>query len=740
MHNKPTSSMKRRLNGFIAFMLVAFTVWIVFNLFESSVTNSEEYQAFANAQQFSSTTINANRGTIYASDMQILAQSATVYTVAIDPVTLNKNDLTKKDLIVDKLSELLEIDKEDIEYRCTKNSQYEILKRKVEKTLTDQINEFVDKEHTTCIRCDPDTKRYYPQNELAAAVIGFTGFDGHGQYGLESQYDEYLSGIDGRIISAKDAMGADMPYRYEQSFDAQNGYSLVLNIDLTLQSYLERELTNAVAEHNPKNRACGIIMNPKTGQVLAMATVPGYDLNNPTEITDQSTLDLLATLGEGSDEYKKQRAIAWEKQWKNKAITELYNPGSVFKVITGSSALEDKAITLTDTFYCNGSIDVLGTTFHCWNGKSHGSQNFVEAMTHSCNPAFVQIGQRLGIERFGAYFSAYGLDTTTGIDLPGEATSIYHKAENMTLIDLAACSFGQSNKITPMEMITAYAAVINGGKLVTPYVVNKVIDDNGNIIKQYEPTIKRQVISEETSKIMRETLETVVNVNGGSNAYIQGYRIGGKSGTSQKIDEYGEAGKQIYVSSYVGFAPADDPDIIMLVMVDEPSNGDYFGSRVAAPVVSAVFKEALPYLGYLPEYTQEEYEQMAVTLPDVTDSNYGNAYNTLNALEIANIEKVGDGDTVLKQVPAAGQTMPRTGRIILYTEETADDYVTVPDVHNMTLTQANKAITDAGLNFMPTGGAANHTGSYAVAQDYTGEKVLRGTIIEVNFVSNDETG
>lgn len=737
MSSKPTTSMKRRLNGFIAIVLIAFCGWVVYNLVNISLVDSEEYQDLANRQQFSSRTINANRGSIYDANGQILAQSATVYTVFIDPISLKNNDEGKRQLIIDTLSEILGVDKETISAQSKKDTGYEIIKRKVEKDVADKVIEFKSSEGLSSIGCDPDSKRYYPQNDLASSVIGFTGFEGHGQYGLEAQYDEYLSGIDGRIISAKDAMGGAMPYRYEQSFDAQNGNSLILNIDATLQFYLERELDNCIADNAPKERVCGIIMNPKTGQILAMSTKPDFDLNNPTEITDPQVLEILNKYDENSDEYKKEMSVAWETQWKNKAITELYYPGSVFKVITGSSALEEKAISLTDIFTCTGSIDVLGIKFHCWSHVPHGPQNFVQAMTNSCNPAFVQIGQKLGIEKFCEYFKAYGLDTTTGIDLPGEASSIYVGSDRMTLVDLGSSSFGQTNKITPMEMITAYAAVVNGGKLVTPYVVDKIVDSNGNIVKQFEPQIKRQVISEETSKIMRETLQSVVETNGGSNAYIQGYKIGGKSGTSQKLDLPG--GKEIYVGSYCAFAPADDPDIIMLVMVDEPSNGDYYGSKVAAPVVRNVFKEALPYLGYLPEYTDEEYERMAITIPDVTGKDYAKAEQTLKALAI-NIEKVGDGDKVVKQVPEAGQKMPRNGKILLYTEEIQNDYVTVPNVQKMTLEQANQAITNAGLNFMPMGGAAYHAGAYAVSQNYSDVEVQRGTIVEVTFLYNEETG
>lgn len=737
MSSKPTTSMKRRLNIFIALVLIAFCGWVVYNLVTVSLVHSEDYQELANKQQFRTRTINANRGTIYDANGQILAKSATVYTVFVDATSLKKNDEDKRQLIIDTLSEILEVDKETVAKRANQDSGYEIIKRKVEKDVADKVIEFKSSEGLSSIGCDPDSKRYYPQNDLASAVIGFTGFEGNGQYGLEAEYDEYLSGIDGRIISAKDANGADMPYRYEQSFEAQDGNSLILNIDATLQFYLERELNNCIDSNDPNERACGIIMNPKTGQILAMSSKPDFDLNNPTEITDLDILEVLNQYEEGSEEYTKERALAWERQWKNKAISELYFPGSVFKVITGSSALEEKAISLTDTFTCTGVIDVLGTKFHCWSHVPHGPQNFVEAMTNSCNPAFVQIGQKLGIEKFCEYFKSYGLDTITGIDLPGEVTSLYVDSDNMTLVDLAPSSFGQTNKITPIEMITAYAAVVNGGQLVTPYVVDKIVDSNGNIVKQFEPQVKRQVISEETSKIMRETLESVVETNGGSNAYIQGYKIGGKSGTSQKLDIPG--GKEIYVGSYCAFAPADDPEIIMLVMVDEPTGDYYYGSKVAAPVVRNVLNDALPYLGYLPEFSEEEYERMPIAIPDVTDKDYLNADSTLQALSLK-VEKVGEGDTVVKQVPEAGQEMPRDGKVILYTQEQPSEFVTVPDVTNMSLEEANQTLTNAGLNFMPTGGAAYHAGSFAVSQSYNGAKVERGTIVEVEFLYNEETG
>jgi len=744
MSNKPTTKMKRRLNGAIGLILAAFTITIVVNLFDISVTTSQKYQDLANSQQFRSRTINANRGSIVDINGEILAQSATVYTIFLDPVMLKKTYSKNIDEIVKNLAEILELDLESVQKKADKSSQYEILKQKVEKPVADKVLNFISKNEFYCIGCDPDTKRYYPQNDLASTVIGFTGFDGHGQYGLENMYDEYLSGVDGRIVSATDALGQEMPYRYDQKFDAQNGNTLVLNIDVVLQHYLEKELEKSVIANSARNRGCGIIMNAKTGQILAMATEPDYDLNNPTEITNPETLALLETLKDNEEEYNKQKAIAWDTQWKNKAITELYFPGSVFKVITGSSALEEKKISLTDTFTCGKVINVLGQDFHCWSNKDHGTQTFVQAMTNSCNPAFVQIGQRLGVPLFWQYFDAYGLDKKTGIDLPGEVPSINASEYfRKSLVTLASSSFGQTNKVTPLEMITAYAAVVNGGNLVTPYVVNKIVDANGNVVKQFEPSIKRQVISEETSKIMQETLESVVKTNGGSNAYIAGYKIGGKSGTSQKIDQNNSTGREDYVSSYCGFAPANDPEIIMLVMVDEPTGGAYYGSLVAAPVVSEVFKVALPYLGYFPEYTDEELAKMSIVVPDMTNQTVANATSTLNSLSSdLKIEKVGNGETVLKQVPLSGNSLPRDGKIILYTEETSqEDLATVPSVLNMSLQDANVAITNAGLNFKPTGGAKNHAGAYATEQNHQeGERVARGTIVEVAFYANDETG
>ena len=514
---------------------------------------------------------------------------------------------------------------------------------------------------------------------------------------------------------------------------------------MTLQYYVEKYLEQAVEENDVQNRACAIMMNVNTGAVLAMASTPGFDLNDRNSIYSQKDINTLAQITD-EDEYKEEYATLREQQWKNKAITELYYPGSVFKVITGSAALEEGAITLDSTFTCNRAITVADTTMHCWSSYSHGTQDFTTAMTNSCNPAFIQIGQLLGGTKFYDYFEAYGFTEPTGIDLPGESGSLYVSKGAMGPVELASCSFGQSNKITPIQMVTAYAAVVNGGYLVTPYVVSKIVDTNGNVIKTTETSIKRQVISEETSAQMREVLESVVNNKGGSNAYIKGYAIGGKSGTSQKIDKSNETGNDnLYVSSYCGFAPADDPEIIMLVMVDEPNARDqngslmYYGSVVACPVVSNTFKEALPYLGYYPEYTDEELVELGITVPSVEGQTVESAGATIEALGLQ-YSTIGSGDTVVAQIPARGSTLQRNGKVILYTDDDYEtEYTTVPNIIGYSLSDVNTILTNANLNFKAGDGASSHSGSVAYSQNYgEGCIVPVGTIIEVVFIIKDE--
>lgn len=759
---RPTAVMKRRMFFGIFGCILVLVAWTVFRLVSVSIVEAQKYQELANRQLLQSVKVTANRGSIYDSNGSVLAQSSTVYTVYCDPATMRSHDLdavtkilkSKYDkaisegttfeegtldamqFIVTSISDITGVSSEKVQEHCTKNTSYQEIKKKCEKVVADEIAAFIAKYNIWGISTTPDAQRVYPQRDLAANVIGHIHYDGYGLYGLESYYDDYLTGIDGRIVTAKDGNGQEMFYRYKQSYDPQDGDSLYLNLDVNIQYYLEKALEKAVNSNKAKQRGCAIIMDCNTGAILAMATENDYDLNNPTEITDSATAQLLAELT--GDAYTEKRTEAWNTQWRNKAISDLYYPGSVFKVITGSAALEEQVISLTESFGCGTAITVNGQKFNCWSSAGHGEQNFAQAMTNSCNPAFVTIGQRLGVDKFFSYFRAYGLTEKTGIDLPGEATSLYHDGANMTAIDLAACSFGQSNKVTPIEMITAYAAVINGGYLVTPYVVDRIEDSSGNIVLQNEPVIKRQVISEETSAIMREVLEGVVNTNNGSNAYIKGYQIGGKSGTSQKLDI--DSDGNTYVSSYVAFAPADDPEIIMLVMIDEPSAGDYYGSRVAAPVVSETLADVLPYLGYFPEYTEDEIAQLEKSIPDLINYSVEKSTATLTNLGLK-YEVVGSGNTVIRQVPASGNQLPVGATVILYTEENAAvEWVTVPSINGKTLAEANQILTNLGLNLKPLGGAVYRTGAVATVQNYNGVDVEKGTIIEAYFYVNDETG
>lgn len=771
MSYQPTNKMRFKLNLVVVPLFLAFTCWILVSLFKTSITDSEKYQTLANDTQFASKTVKANRGSIYDANGKILAQSATVYSICVDPNKIylqqqkeleekesdtenyDEKAVTESERMIDAaatiLSEELDVTYDFAVKQLTtngKSSRWAQIAKSVEKPVRDKIIARTEEEGLGRLIYDElDTKRYYPQGELAAAVIGFTNFDGDGVYGVEKYYNDYLKGVDGKVISAVDAFQNEMPYKNDKIYESQDGNSLYLTLDMTLQYYAEKYLEQQVEAHDVQNRACAIMMNVNTGAIYAMASTPGFDLNDRNSIYNPKDEVKLSGITD-EEEYNELYAALREQQWKNKAITELYYPGSVFKVITGSSALEEKVINLNSTFNCGRSIIVADTEMHCWAAYSHGTQDFTTAMTNSCNPAFIQIGQLLGKDKFYDYFKAYGFTEPTGIDLPGEANSIYVNTSEKGPVELASSSFGQTNKITPIQMITAYAAVVNGGYLVTPYVVSKIVDHNGNVIKTTEPSIKRQVISEETSAEMRQVLESVVNTKGGSNAYIKGYAIGGKSGTSQKIDKSRETGNDdLYVSSYCAFAPADDPEIIMLVMVDEPTAKDangslmYYGSIVAVPAVVNVLKEALPYLGYYPEYTEEELEALGVTLPSVEGETVDIAKSTLEALDLQ-VSVIGEGSKVVAQVPARASSIPRNGKVILYTEENYEtEYTTVPNIIGYGLSDVNTILTNANLNFKVGDGAANHAGAVAYSQNYAeGDQVPKGTIIEVTFVIKDE--
>lgn len=751
--------MRRRML-LICVVLVIFIAYIVFTLFKISIIDNAKYEALANENQFRSNVIKANRGSIYDSTGKILAQSATVYTIAVAPIKLaDIEDPAEQTRQKQAVAKILSDNIPDVEYDSfleklekaiedNPDSQWLKVADKIEKPVADEILAEMNEQEleSKVIFTNQDTKRYYPQGDQAAAVIGFTNYDGDGVYGVEAYYNDYLAGVDGKNITATDANGDEMPYKNDKNYSAKDGSSIYLTLDMNLQYFLENNLNAAIEDYGVENRACGIMMNAKTGAILAMATTPGFDLNDRNSIYYYKDRNTLAEIDD-QDLYDETYAALREKQWKNKAISETYYPGSVFKVITGSAALEEKAVNLNTVFSCNHTYTVIDTDFHCWSAGSHGPLDFQRAMTVSCNPFFIQVGQAMGGTKFCEYFKAFGFTEKTGIDLPGEVDSIYVPAENMGPVELASSSFGQTNKITPIQMITAYAAVINGGYLVQPHVVEKIVDSNGNVVKTEETKIIRQVISEETSAEMRTVLENVVSGNGGGNAYIKGYRIGGKSGTAQKQDENNARGREdLYASSYCGFFPADDPEIILLVMVDEPlgldANGShiYYGSVTACPVVTNVFKEALPYMGYYPEYSEEELAAMDVTVPSVEGQSVEKAEETLTELGLSSVI-IGSGNSVVSQMPARGSSVPREGRVILYTDEDYEtEYTTVPNVLGYSVSDVNLLLAQADLNFkVGDGGAANHSGAIASSQSYYyGDVVPKGTVVEVYFTVKDE--
>lgn len=764
----PTAKMKSHLNiGVISIMAVICGA-VIANLFKVSIVEHEKYDKLANNYHFDKITLEAQRGAIYDATGTPLAWSATVYNVYIDPTLFREEmqdieesneakraDAQKKGETADNLINVenlktsianylaskLDIEAKEITDSYELDGRYYLLKTQVEKSVVDEIMAYFSEMNLISFASQPTTKRYYPQDELAASVIGFTNSDGAGQYGIEYMYDSYLSGVDGRVISAQAANGEEMPYRYSTTYDAENGDSLYLTIDTTIQYYLEKALGEMVTDFNVKKRASGIIMNPKTGAIYAMATYPSFDLNNPSEIYDDATAQNLALLS--GQEYTEAYTTARELQWKNKAVSEIYYPGSVFKVITSASAFEEKLIDIkNDMFNCTGTFNVSGVPIRCSNRSGHGSQNYTTALTNSCNPAFMQIGLRLGPERFFQYFEGFGLSSRTGIDLPGESNSIYVEAD-MSNVDLASSSFGQVNKITPIQMITAYAAAINGGYLVTPYVMDKIEDEDGNIVRENKTTIKRQVVSAETSETMRQQLETVVASKHETNAYIDGYRIGGKSGTSEKLDEYNGANEESmqYVASYCCFSPADDPEVILLVMADEPDTGiNYYGGAVAAPYARNIMEDVLPYLGFYPE-TSNTVESNNVTVPMLQNDSIEKAKSTLAELGLS-YEIVGNGSSIIRQCPATGCSIEKSGVVLLYTDDaTEPQCVDVPDLLGKTAAEAEELLRNAGLNVVTIGASAESSDAIVQFQsEQTGSSVEKGTVITLTMTTDDQTG
>lgn len=702
-------------------------------LVKLQLIEGDQYKAKAEQQQLSDTVINAQRGTIYDRNMKVLAQSASVWLVYMNPSKIK--DEKTKDIIVNGLSEILDVNADTLRAKAERTKiRYELIKGQIEKDVMEEVLAFIQKNKLGAIvNIDPDTKRYYPYSSFAATVLGFTGRDDIGRAGIEYLYNDILTGTPGRIVTAKDGRLENMPNQYETTYDAVQGTSLVLTIDEVIQYYLESALSHTYSDTKAEN-VYGIIMDVETGAILAMANVPDYNPNLPDKIENE---DLLAQINSITDEEKRTEELLRAKysQWRNRTISDTYEPGSVFKIVTVAAALEEGVVTNNFTYNCTGTIKIADRTIKCWKTGGHGHQNLNELLMNSCNPFAVTIAKMTGTETYYKYFNAFGLTEKTGIDLPGEAAPVsgvtYHSSEKFGISQLASYSFGQSFQVTPIQMINVMAAVANGGTLMTPYIVAKQIDAQGNTISETQPVAKRQVISEKTAAALAASLEDVVTTGTGKNSYVAGYHIAGKTGTSEKLGK-----EDAYVASFVGFAPAYEPKIAVLIAIDEPI-GDHGGGVVAAPVAGEIFEQVLPYLNIEPLYTDKELAMLVEQAPDVLGLKIAEAKRKLSSKGYT-ARIVGDGDVVMSQSPEKDRVTPKNGVIVLYTEK---DYkvqnAKVPDFTGMTVSAANKAAINSGLNVKISGSSLNTTEVFAYRQSIEKEtEVPLGTVITVYFKSD----
>lgn len=723
---------KRAFASFVIFalLLIALLVrcaWVQF-------VNGPDLQIRAIEQQTKDKTINSKRGIIYDRNGKILAQSASVEMVSVSPREIY--DAENADFVADTLSEVLELDRETVYKKITRNSGYEIIKRRVEKETADKLRalmSFTDEEGKTSnklrgVYLSEDTKRYYPYGKLASHVIGFVGTDNQGLNGVELSFDKYLKGLPGRVVTAKNAMGTDMPFKYEKYINPENGANLVLTIDETIQHFVEKNLEQAVADYKVQNGAACIIMEAKTGDILAMATYPSYDLNAPFTLNNpeiQAQVDAL----EG-DEKTKLYNDEIQKMWRNKAVVDTYEPGSTFKAITTAMALEENVVSINDAFYCTGAHVVGPHVIHCWKGGGHGAETFLQGVENSCNPVFMTVGARVGNANFFKYYKAFGFAEKTGFDLPGEAVCAFHQMSNFNEVELATSSFGQSFQITPLQLITAYSAIANDGTMVRPRIAKVLTDDDGNVIKTFGTKSIRKVISEETAAATRQILESVVTNGTSKNAYIAGYRVAGKTGTSEKLPR----GNGKYIASFAGFAPANDPEIIGLLLLDEPMGDTYMGGQIAAPTFKLIFEDTLRYLGIEPQYTEEELKTMDLPVPNVEGLNVA---DVPKAFENSGLryQIVGDGDVIVSQIPKGGTALPASSTVVLYTRENDESDVVVPDVISCGVNEANRRIVNAGLNIKISGNAEVKEGEAVVSTQSppSGTLVPKGTIVTVEF-------
>lgn len=736
----PAQRLRQRTAILILLILVLGFGAAVLRLTYLTTIQSSELQESAVDLQLADTTVSAKRGTIYDANGNVLAESASVWQVVMSPVNF-KND-KQRQAAAKGLSEIFDLEYNDVLDDTKQQSHYVVVKRRIESDEREKVLELIDtlKKDYSCsgvIQLLDDYKRYYPKNSLASSVIGFTGSDDQGLEGIEYEYDSYLSGTPGRIITAQNARGTDMPFRYEQNVESEDGNNVYLTIDETIQSICEKYMQKGVEDNNVLNKGVCIAMDVNTGAILAMVTTDGYDLNNPYELSAKEKKKIKST---AKSKQAEAESAALSAMWRNKAVADTYMPGSVFKMCVASAALEENLVNEKTSFTCTGSISVEGETIHCSNISGHGTQNFVEVISNSCNPAFIQIGQMLGAGKFRQYYQGFGFSDKTGIDLPGEAEDSFWKEGKMGGVDLAVASFGQNFTITPIQMITACAAVSNGGYVVQPHVVSKITDSKGNVIKTVDKKVKRQVISDDTSKKMNEYLEYNTERQGAAAGYISGYKVAGKTGTTEKrgVTKFESSFSEDYISSFCGYAPADDPQIAMLVFFDTPDGDAYYGSQVSSPVCINIMSEVLPYLDVKTSYTDEELGYVDASAGDYTGVSVDEAKTAVEADGFTATVK-GNGSTVISQIPTVSSGLQKGGSIVLYTDsDSQSETVSVPSLIGLSPDEVNDVASAYGLN-VSFSGATTSSGTSSSQNVEAGTSVSPGTVITVSFADSSST-
>lgn len=715
----------------MAVVIIFLMTTTVARVFYLTIVRGEELSEKAETQQLKDTEITAMRGTIYDSNGNVLAQSASVWNVFIDPLNIKDK---QRDLIVDEFANLFGYDadeKKEFYDRTTHQNHYELVEKKVENNIKEKLSKFVSKnELGGCIGTEQTTKRYYPYGTLASSVIGFTGADDQGLSGIEAYYDEQLTGTNGRIITAKDAKSNNIANDYETSIAATDGDSIALTINQTIQYYLEKGLRETMNEYQAKG-AYGVVMNCNTGAVLAMSSLPDYDCNEPYKLTYSKDKKAIKKL---SDKTAKQEAesAAVQNQWRNFTVSDTYVPGSVFKTFVASAALEENVVNLNTTYNCTGSIQVDKYKMKCHYHPGHGTQTLTQGLENSCNPFFITIGQKLGVHNYFKYFDAFGFTQKTNIDLPGEASPQYYKEDQYGIVELSSASFGQTNSLTPIQVCTGLCAIANGGKLLQPYLVSSIADANGKTVKKTQTKEIRQVISADTSEKVRKMMKSVVDNGTGKNGYVAGYSVGGKTGTSTKLGESKNGEGDKYIVSFGAIAPSDDPEIAMLIIVDEP-NQDLGGGALCAPIAAQVTQEAMNVLGIEPKYNDSEMKDLSKQTPNVVGKSLDEAKKTLEENNL-NYVVVGDDSTVTRQCPSGADTIPNGGTVYLYTDDSEKQTVIVPNFSGLTVNEAKDLASSSNLNIQIAGNSMSSGTVVAYRQSEEAQaKVEKGTVVTVTF-------